>query len=433
MPANGVQMHGRSRALTTAPAIPKRRKLDQGGMIAACAICLLQAAAQSPARGQNQSYAIWAIENGLSAGISPLEASAAGDGVSNLVKYALGLDPKRPAVAGDLPVGFLDGDGRKSFRFLKPVGLEALYQVEASSDLQSWRTDVVEQVSLEEVEGGSLVTVREVLSTPSGRAFMRLCVSLPEFPAVFSNDPLAPTPLTFQQGGNRVSGQVDAPRNTRDFFRFTVPAGAVMSGIFLEAWAADGDNLGYAHIDAGTTTVIPTSGTATQFLGGDHVNQSRHPAANNLLQALAQAPAGGTGFSLPLAAGDYVFNIQQTGPQASQYVLRFVIDEAPPAPVRFEVINAGASSYSIDGVTNPTLTLVRGRTYEFNVPLCCHPFWIKTSPTTGTGNAYNTGVTGNGISAGLLTFKVPEAAPDTLYYICQFHSGMRGTIQIIDP
>ena len=92
----------------------------------------------------------------------------------------------------------------------------------------------------------------------------------------------------------------------------------------------------------------------------------------------------------------------------------------------------GASNYIIGGDSNPTLTLVRGVTYTINVNASGHPFWIKTSPTTGTDNQYNTGVTNNGTQSGTITFVVANNAPSTLYYICQFHGGMVGTINIVD-
>ena len=75
---------------------------------------------------------------------------------------------------------------------------------------------------------------------------------------------------------------------------------------------------------------------------------------------------------------------------------------------------------------------MRGFTYIFNVNASGHPFWIKTSATTGTGNAYSSGVTNNGTASGSITFAVPYNAPNTLYYICQYHSGMVGTINISD-
>jgi len=77
------------------------------------------------------------------------------------------------------------------------------------------------------------------------------------------------------------------------------------------------------------------------------------------------------------------------------------------------------------------LTLTEGQTYTFNINASGHPFWIKTVSSTGTGNQYNTGVTNNGTDNGTITFVVPFGAPSTLYYNCQYHSSMAGTINII--
>jgi hypothetical protein len=93
----------------------------------------------------------------------------------------------------------------------------------------------------------------------------------------------------------------------------------------------------------------------------------------------------------------------------------------------------GTSAYNISGTTNPSLTLLRGVTYLFNVNASGHPFWIKTLSSIGTGNAYSTGVAGNGVQVGTLTFAVPTNAPSTLFYNCQFHSAMKGTINLVNP
>ena len=90
----------------------------------------------------------------------------------------------------------------------------------------------------------------------------------------------------------------------------------------------------------------------------------------------------------------------------------------------YTVTNSGSGAYVIDGSNNPTLNLLRGFTYTFNINASGHPFYIKTSQTTGTGNQYTNGVTGNGTQSGTLTFAVPYNAPSTLYYICQYHSAM---------
>lgn len=100
----------------------------------------------------------------------------------------------------------------------------------------------------------------------------------------------------------------------------------------------------------------------------------------------------------------------------------------------FEVSNNGASSYVFDFTPdeNPDLELVRGNTYEFNVSAPGHPFYINSIQGTGTSNAYNEGVTNNGISNGVITFVVPLNAPNELFYNCEFHGSMTGTITIID-
>jgi plastocyanin len=97
----------------------------------------------------------------------------------------------------------------------------------------------------------------------------------------------------------------------------------------------------------------------------------------------------------------------------------------------FNVSNDGSSNYIINGESDPTLTVVEGQTYTFVVNASGHPFYIKTVSSTGTGNAYNDGVTNNGTDNGTITFVVPYNAPSTLYYNCQFHASMAGTINVI--
>ena len=98
----------------------------------------------------------------------------------------------------------------------------------------------------------------------------------------------------------------------------------------------------------------------------------------------------------------------------------------------FTVTNAGAGAYIINSESNPTLYLIRGQKYNFSVNASGHPFWIKTTPSTGTGDQYNTGVVNNGDDVGLITFDVPLTAPDVLYYICQYHSSMVGQLRVVN-
>ena len=108
------------------------------------------------------------------------------------------------------------------------------------------------------------------------------------------------------------------------------------------------------------------------------------------------------------------------------------------ARVSFNVGHGGSSNYQFTGdgfpsqVANPALYLYRGVEYYFYLDVSGHPFYIKTVNSTGTGNQYTDGVTGNGNVLGTLIFNVPMDAPNVLHYNCQIHSAMNGPIYIMD-
>ena len=103
------------------------------------------------------------------------------------------------------------------------------------------------------------------------------------------------------------------------------------------------------------------------------------------------------------------------------------------AQTTFMVTNSGSTFYVVDGQNDPALTLTRGLTYTFSLNANGHPFYIKTKATTGTGDRFDTGVTGQGTMIGTVTFEVPQNAPNTLFYQCSSHSVMGGTLNIMDP
>lgn len=91
----------------------------------------------------------------------------------------------------------------------------------------------------------------------------------------------------------------------------------------------------------------------------------------------------------------------------------------------FEITaTAAESDYTINGAAgSPTLTLIRGRVYTFEIDACiCHPFEIVGAPPNSVSN--------NNIAAGTLTFAVPETAGN-YSYICSIH-GFGGAINTID-
>ena len=114
----------------------------------------------------------------------------------------------------------------------------------------------------------------------------------------------------------------------------------------------------------------------------------------------------------------------------------------PPTPqtYTFTVGNSGASDYTFTGSdrdntftgdSDPTINCNAGDTLVFNVNASGHPFFVKTSATTGTGNQVSTGtISGQGTVNGTVTWNTTGVVPGTYYYICQFHSGMVGSIVV---
>jgi len=111
----------------------------------------------------------------------------------------------------------------------------------------------------------------------------------------------------------------------------------------------------------------------------------------------------------------------------------FQVAQNAKETVNFRVTNRERNAFLIDGIANPTLTLVRGNTYVFNLLLTGdYRFTIQSTPAFNVNNDFNSGVSRNGASAGLLTFTVPQDAPDTLYYSSKNEFLMAGTFNIIN-
>lgn len=111
--------------------------------------------------------------NPLIAGFS---ANPTGDGVSNLLKYAFGLDPHVASSAG-LPVMALGG-GSLSITYTKVLSAtDLLYSVEWSSDLATWSA-----VGITEQTTGGNATTQQILATapsgPIGAKFLRIHITL---------------------------------------------------------------------------------------------------------------------------------------------------------------------------------------------------------------------------------------------------------------
>ena len=114
-----------------------------------------------------------------------------------------------------------------------------------------------------------------------------------------------------------------------------------------------------------------------------------------------------------------------------------------------DVTNNGSSNYLFNSHysgANPTLYFEGGATYALKLNVSGHPFHLQTvSGAYSSGNAYTTGLTHiatdgtvtTGASAllketGTLYVEVPSGSSTTIYYACQYHSGMAGSIILQD-
>ena len=110
-----------------------------------------------------------------------------------------------------------------------------------------------------------------------------------------------------------------------------------------------------------------------------------------------------------------------------------------------DVTHNGSGNYLFNSHysgANPTLHLSPGKTYAFHLNIAGHPFFLQTvTGAYSSGNPYNTGLTHvaddgtvtTGANAqlkvsGILYVNTPQGYSADIYYVCQYHSSMQGTI-----
>ena len=115
---------------------------------------------------------------------------------------------------------------------------------------------------------------------------------------------------------------------------------------------------------------------------------------------------------------------------ATQTALDLKLNSNSPS-VDYYIANSGTGSYTVNGVANGLITFERGKKYRIHMNATGHPFWIQTvSGAYSSGNVYSTGITNGGEDAGYILVELPQNAPDNLYYACEFHSSMQGSIAV---
>jgi hypothetical protein len=137
------------------------------------------------ATGTATGYQLWLLANGLpmdESGAGSATANLANDGLSNLMKCALGLTPYGNGNGGRLSYGSVPDTGGNylSFTYIRPEPAPAgiSYIVEASPDLKTWSATGLVQISSTLNAGLRTVTLRDsVPMAPLTPRFMRLRVT----------------------------------------------------------------------------------------------------------------------------------------------------------------------------------------------------------------------------------------------------------------
>jgi hypothetical protein len=121
------------------------------------------------------------FRNPSNVGAGANASDPAGDGVANLLKYALGLDPLTSTVPSQVISGSLDQTNGQTYAVLRvqraAIVPDVTYTIEVSSNLQNWASGPSSTTTL--VDSASGLIVRDNTALGSSPRFMRLRVTSP--------------------------------------------------------------------------------------------------------------------------------------------------------------------------------------------------------------------------------------------------------------
>jgi hypothetical protein len=197
-------------------------------------------------------------------------------------------------------------------------------------------------------------------------------------------------------------------------------------------------------IEGGHNIQVTTSGTeviSVAYTGLDHIDvstisdetNSNNTFIQNLLFDQYGHVTGVDSVAVTGIGGSVPANVLVSGSNISLLLNDIGYDTVP----KYILGASGSSHYLFSGpglsasTADPTLYLVRGRTYKFVNNMGAHPFQFQTSAGIG-GTAYTSGMDNSPISNATMTWEIRHDTPNTLYYQCTSHSSMQGTVYVLD-
>jgi hypothetical protein len=145
-----------------------------------------------------------------------------------------------------------------------------------------------------------------------------------------SGNGLSPTFISLVAGSNQIFGATGNPGTgtDRDYFSITVPSGFLLSQFTLLPGTAVLGNSTFLGVQSGSQVTVPFNApSAAGLLGAMHYTGAQ--VGTNILPALGNPLAGSTGFTSPLAAGNYSFWVQDFGAGSVPYAFDLVVSGVP--------------------------------------------------------------------------------------------------------
>jgi hypothetical protein len=129
-----------------------------------------------------QGYSAWATAHNLTGNNALDSASPAKDGIANLIKYALGLDPNKmvwqitDGITPGLPWVFVEGTNECMIYQKDTSKTDLTYTSQAATDLTTWSTSGITETV--QSTSGNIQTIKAVIAMGTNtKKFMRLHVT----------------------------------------------------------------------------------------------------------------------------------------------------------------------------------------------------------------------------------------------------------------
>jgi hypothetical protein len=169
-----------------------------------------------------------------------------------------------------------------------------------------------------------------------------------------SGDRTAPTQYDLTLGRNVISAT--SVRGDREYVAIHLPSGSQLEQIILSSYDSS-DEVAFIGMQQGITfTEVPTNANPGNLLGWAHFGPKNTPIGSDILDDMA-AMTNTIGFTTPLASGDYVLWLQQTGVTTTTFALDLMV---APTVNRMAYDEATMGDLSTDGTKPTTITLSLG-------------------------------------------------------------------------